>query len=273
MDKLSASRKRSPRKTSPKRSSSPMRRSKGLLGEIAMTPAHVAGIWVFVTIAFLVVCICVLGGRYKGLATRHFDDVDVDGRLRLGNTLERKVIVGYTPVFSTAGNNNSGAVNGFGYLYDTRTTSNARLGAGPNPGNGAVAALSSATTFPAGGLVLPAGYSFEVVAIKAIGAVAQAGLGAGSIQLFFTANMPNTAGSITAGAGPGNVPNPVGTTCFTLIQQQLNFFNVSNEAILGVGVNTANVPQADQGIFYGLTPDVVLEGAQLQFVFELVRVL
>ena len=217
MDKLSASRKRSPRKTSPKRSSSPMRRSKGLLGEIAMTPAHVAGIWVFVTIAFLVVCISVLGGRYKGLATRHFDDVDVDGRLRIGNILERKVIVGYTPVFSTAGTNTSGSPNSFGYLYDSRTTSNARLGAGAIQPLPAAAASFTTAILPAGALVLPAGYIVEVSVLKSIGQFDPTnGIGAigpaGNINLLTTANVPTTAGSfITAnGAGTG-VNNDAGS--------------------------------------------------------------
>lgn len=278
MDKLSASRKRSPRKTSPKRSSSPMRRSKGLLGEIAMTPAHVAGIWVFVTIAFLVVCISVLGGRYKGLATRHFDDVDVDGRLRIGNTLERKVIVGHTPVFSTAGTNNSGSPNSFGYFYDTRTTSNARLGAGAIPGNGAVGSFTN-TTLPAGALVLPAGYIIEVVVIKSIAQFDPTnGIGntaTGSFELFYTSNLPTTAASITAGGGVGVQP-AANTNCAAIVgglnASLYRTYNSANEAFLASSVLPGNITQADQGIFYGLSQDVVSNGAQLQVVFELVRV-
>ena len=277
-----------------KRSSSPMRKGKGLFEEIAMTPAHVAGIWVFVTIAFLVVCICVLGGRYKGLAMRHFDDVDVDGKLRLSNTLERKVIVGYTPVFSTA-DNTSGQLFASGYFYDSKTTSSNSLGGrGTIPG-GAVTGLNPSV--PNGGLIIPAGYLADSVYIKTVGAPANPIILNARINIAVSSTLPrlspgyavpvNNANGISLNPVTSAIPltGTGGVTFFngTANQDaafQLNSLNVRNflSNINTGGVNILgslnnNIPNSDQAPFYVLSSGPAVANTQYMIIFNLVKVI
>ena len=239
MDKLSASKRKSPRRSSPRRSS-PRRHHTGKLHDpVPMTPMHISSLWIFVAISFLAVCICVFGGKYHGLATRDFKNVDIDGRLRMG-ALETKTIVGYTPVFAAA---TSGAASQISYLYNASTTSSA--------------ILTSDTTPPSNALVLPVGY-----VVRSIFMQGGAGGLTGLAQITFAVSnaMPTTAPA----AGGGNATD-------ITVARVVNTWNSPNEVFYNSAVAVPGTFATNQYFVYWLNAATVTAG-QLKVVIELQRV-
>ena len=96
---------------SPKKSPNRKKSIQELNNPFMVSIMNISLVWIVIIISFLAVCIVVFGGKYHALATRDFNNVDIDGRLRMGG-LDTKSIVGYTGVF-----NNTAA--GFYWVLNT----------------------------------------------------------------------------------------------------------------------------------------------------------
>ena len=121
---------------------------------IPITPMHITSMWVFVVaISFLAVCICVFGGKYHGLATRDFKNVNVDGRLRLGG-VDTKTVVGYTGVITAATAAGGGVVGNY-WVMNSRVT-------------GVPTVLTAAGPIHASAAIIPGGYHIVGITMEAL---------------------------------------------------------------------------------------------------------